>query len=198
MTKQASGKKRFVINRLSSSSGRLLARVATVCGRSQTISGPGIGRPRSITGPQLVGAWPRIWDYVDALIAPGRSVRRPGTGAARVAEEVQPIFELSKKFRGLQEWAIQVNDGALNSERAIAESTGIKRSTLKSNVDAERMSPFNQEALAKAFGFRIAWPEWHDPHAIRTMPADQRRDTAKAFLDKFLAFKSQAASLLSG
>jgi len=57
------------------------------------------------------------------------------------------------------------------------------------------MSLTNQEALANAYGFRVDWPEWHDHAAIRTTPADGRRDAAVAFLERFLASKSRGACL---
>jgi hypothetical protein len=55
------------------------------------------------------------------------------------------------------------------------------------------MSLDNQEALAASFGFNVAWPEWHDLEAARVPPSDRRRDTAAAFLEKFLASKSRTA-----
>jgi hypothetical protein len=113
-----------------------------------------------------------------------------------VTEEVQHIFELSIKIRGLQDWAkAQPIRRAPNSERAIGDLAGIARSTLKTNIDKEQMSFANQEALAKTFGFKVTWPEWRDPDAIRTTDAKQRRDTAKAFLDRFLMHKSQPSRL---
>lgn len=112
-----------------------------------------------------------------------------------MAEEIQPIFELDEKLRGMQSWAAQKNRSDLNSERAIAKSMGVKRSTLKSNIERHKMSVANQEALAGAFGFSVTWPEWNDPDAIRTTPSDRRRDTATAFLRRFSAIKSKAAFL---
>lgn len=41
----------------------------------------------------------------------------------------------------------------------------------------------HQKALAKAFGFDIAWPEWRDPTADRD--ADVRRDTCAAFKTRY-------------
>lgn len=110
-----------------------------------------------------------------------------------MSDEVQPIFELSKKFRGLMDWAIQWSNHAANSERSISESSGVKRSTLKTNINTGKMSLPNQEAIAKVFGFAVGWPEWRDPDVTRTTAADQRRDTAKAFLERFLTHKSKPA-----
>jgi hypothetical protein len=108
-----------------------------------------------------------------------------------MAQAIQQVFELKKKLRELQDWAKQADRRELLSERAIANTIGLNRSTLKSNIQNERMSLANQEALADSFGFNVAWPEWHDFEAARVRPSDRRRDTAAAFLERFLASKSR-------
>lgn len=104
----------------------------------------------------------------------------------RMSTDVQPVFELGRKLRGLMDWAASTGHEAC-SVHGIARASGIARGTLNSNIEREQMAPDNQEALATACGFRADWPEWRDPAAVRTTPADQRRDSATAFLDRFFA-----------
>src|ERR1700730_13895689 len=112
-----------------------------------------------------------------------------------MAKKIQQVFELEKKLHGLQKWADQTQRHHLTSERAIAKSIGVNRNTFKSNIRSERMSLAIQQALADAFGFSVTWPEWHDPEAARTLPSARQRDTAVAFLEKFVAVKSRPARL---
>lgn len=104
-----------------------------------------------------------------------------------MAEEIPPVFQLRQKIAALTDWAKQNHKCDLQSVRAIARSTGIDRDTLVSNIRVEKMAVPNQEALAKAYGFKISWREWHDRNATRTTPADQRRDTAEAFRQRLFA-----------
>jgi hypothetical protein len=117
------------------------------------------------------------------------------SSAISMATDVQPIFELSKKLRGLMDWAIQSNAGALTSVHAVARTTGINRSTLNSNLANEQLSRANQEALAKAFGYHLDWVEWRDTNAARSTPAGQRRDGADDFLNRFSSHKSSGVRL---
>ena len=112
-----------------------------------------------------------------------------------MAKEIHLIFELSKKLRRLQDWAAQSNDCSLRSEHGISKSTGIPRSTLKSNLERGQMSLANQLRLADLFGFGVDWPEWRDQDTTRITAAHKRRDTAQAFIERFLRRKSQSANL---
>jgi hypothetical protein len=102
---------------------------------------------------------------------------------------VQVVFELSGKLQHLFEWANN-NDLPLISTRAIERAIGINHVTLHSNMNKCKMSQANQMALADAFGFDVAWPEWRDANATRLTPRSQRRDTVEAFMARFVAEKS--------
>jgi hypothetical protein len=98
---------------------------------------------------------------------------------------VQDVFQLDLKINGLVDWAKSMGKSKLRSLRALKKSSGVAYSTLQSAMKAQRMSVGDQRALADAFGFQIEWPEWRDPDARRTTVAEHRRDSAKAFLEKF-------------
>jgi hypothetical protein len=112
-----------------------------------------------------------------------------------MTEELQLIFELRKKLRGLQDWAKRTNHCELTTERAIATSINVKRSTFKSQIQNDRLSVSIQDAVADAFGFSVSWTEWRDPKIPRLTPSERRCDTATAFLEKFEASKAGAAYL---
>jgi hypothetical protein len=111
-----------------------------------------------------------------------------------MARAIQPIFELGQKIRRLISWAIE-ETAAPRSEHAIAKAIGAHWSTFKSNLTAEKMSVDNQKKLAAVFGFELDWPEWRDPSVARATLREHRRDTAEAFLQRFLQHKSKGTCL---
>jgi len=112
-----------------------------------------------------------------------------------MSAKVQPIFQLTQKLRGLIDWAIQVDNGAPTSERAVADAADIRWGTFKSSLTSEKMSGDRQQALGKVFGFSPEWPEWRDRNAARTAPVGERRDGSEAFLERFRAQKSSGGRL---
>lgn len=110
-----------------------------------------------------------------------------------MAREVNPVFELRPKLGGMMNWARQASRPELSSIRAIERKTGIPRTTLTNNIDDSTMSSANETTLGREFGFLPSWPEWRDPKGL-TLGA-RRRDTANAFIKRFLAHKSEAECL---
>jgi hypothetical protein len=125
---------------------------------------------------------------------PKRIARIAGQLGEDMANAVQFVFELREKILRLIEWA-RNNDSPLNSTRAIERVIRLNHATLFSNMEKYRMSPANQLALAKAYGFSVEWSEWRDPNEIRHDVRSDRRDTAEAFIAKFVAEKSNGARL---
>jgi hypothetical protein len=104
---------------------------------------------------------------------------------------VQFVYQLKEKITRLVKWA-KSNGFELNSLRAVATATGIDRATLYANMESYRISRANQMRLAKGFGFDVDWPEWRDPSETKR---SGRRDTADAFIERFIAEKSANGTL---
>jgi len=104
---------------------------------------------------------------------------------------VQNVYQLFEKVSGMIDWA-RGNGVEPNSLRSLAKATGIKYATLASNMKRYRISRDNQQKLAEAFGFDVDWPEWRDPEETRR---SEHRDTADAFLARFVAERSNSGRL---
>jgi hypothetical protein len=123
-----------------------------------------------------------------------RSTRAAGQTGDHMTDGVQFVFQLHEKIQGLIRWAIE-NGFELNSMRAIERAIGLKRATLASNMRDYRMSAANQLRLAEAYGFDVGWPEWRDPRARKRDARSLHRDSAEAFITRFVAEKATAGSL---
>jgi hypothetical protein len=110
-------------------------------------------------------------------------------------DDVQSIFELESRITGLLSWAREVGKSELDSLRALDRAKLAPYSTLQSAMKSGRISVRDQRALADAYGFRLDWAEWRDRRATRLTPSDQRVDSAKSFLEKFVAHKSSGTCL---
>jgi hypothetical protein len=118
-------------------------------------------------------------------------------------DDLQPIFELEAKINGLMKWAKDTGRRDLTTLRALERKAQIPYSTLRDNMNLnkknndgrQQMSVAYQKKLAGAFGFPIDWREWRDPDATGQISPGTRIDTAKAFLAKFLVYKSRGARL---
>jgi hypothetical protein len=104
---------------------------------------------------------------------------------------VQFVHQLKEKITRLIKWA-KNNGFELNSMRAVERATQIDRTTLYANMESYRISRANQMRLAKGFGFDLEWPEWRDPSDTKR---SGRRDTADAFIARFIEEKSNSGPL---
>ena len=97
------------------------------------------------------------------------------------------LFELRLKINGLMDWARESGIRDLSSLHAISRSIDMRHSTLRDCISMDRMSVAQQKALAAAFGFDIAWLQWRDARATKHTVSGQRTDSAKAFIERFIA-----------
>jgi len=90
-----------------------------------------------------------------------------------MSDQTQDPFDCKSKVNYLMrnQAAIRVL-GQRPNELGLCEATGIKRNTFRDQLAKGRLSADVQHALANAFRFSLAWPEW-------------ATGTADAFIDRF-------------
>jgi hypothetical protein len=98
-----------------------------------------------------------------------------------MAARREPVHELEEKISGLMELT-----GFKCNFQGFCKAAKIDRQGLRACQEDNGTRGLNgeyQKALAAFVGFRLDWPEWVEPDRAR-IHANQRRDTAKAFLER--------------
>jgi plasmid maintenance system antidote protein VapI len=84
-----------------------------------------------------------------------------GISMTRHIVEKEEPNDASAKVLFLQRNVLPRRFGSKNTQKDLAEKTGVPRKTLNDQLNkTKRLSPAVQSALAKAFDFSLDWPEW--------------------------------------
>ncbi len=112
-----------------------------------------------------------------------------------MAARRDPIHELDKKISGMMDLM-----GFGSNFQGFCDAANVSREGLKACLhdDGTRgLSGEYQKALAAFVGFLLSWPEWIETDAARPRNGE-RRDTAKAFLDRCYKEKPPEPELKEG